>query len=52
MDHDSRIAIKRVYEPRVRGDGERVLVDRLWPRGVSRSDADLDQWRKGLVSEH
>jgi uncharacterized protein YeaO (DUF488 family) len=44
----SRIAIKRVYEPRVRGDGERVLVDRLWPRGLSRSAADLDQWRKDL----
>lgn len=46
--HGSRIAIKRVYQPRVRGDGARVLVDRLWPRGLRKTDADLDQWRKDV----
>jgi uncharacterized protein YeaO (DUF488 family) len=45
---ESRIAIKRAYEPRARGDGTRVLVDRLWPRGLRKSVADFDQWRKDL----
>jgi uncharacterized protein YeaO (DUF488 family) len=43
-----RVSVKRVYEPRARGDGARILVDRLWPRGVRKADADLDQWRKDL----
>ncbi len=47
-EHGSRIAIKRVYQPRARGDGARVLVDRLWPRGLRKADADLDQWRTDL----
>jgi uncharacterized protein YeaO (DUF488 family) len=42
------IAIKRVYEPATRGDGARILVDRLWPRGLREVDADIDQWRKDL----
>jgi len=42
------IAIKRAYEPRARGDGLRILVDRLWPRGLRKEDADFDQWRKDL----
>jgi uncharacterized protein YeaO (DUF488 family) len=44
--HD--IAIKRAYEPAARGDGVRVLVDRLWPRGLRKQDARFDQWRKDL----
>ena len=47
-EHESPIAIKRAYEPRARGDGTRVLVDRLWPRGMRKADADFDQWRKDL----
>ena len=43
-----RVAIKRVYEPATRGDGVRILVDRLWPRGLRKVDADIDQWRKDL----
>lgn len=43
-----RIQIKRVYEPRARGDGVRILVDRLWPRGLRKDDAQFDQWRKDL----
>ena len=42
------VAIKRVYEPPSRGDGVRILVDRLWPRGLRKDAAHLDQWRKDL----
>lgn len=41
-----KIAIKRVYEQPLPGDGYRVLVDRLWPRGVSKDAAKLDVWLK------
>ncbi|RTL63822.1 DUF488 domain-containing protein [Pseudonocardia sp.] len=34
----------RVYDPRSAGDGARILVDRLWPRGLTTSRADLDGW--------
>jgi uncharacterized protein YeaO (DUF488 family) len=42
-------AIKRVYEPYVRSDGFRVLIDRLWPRGVSKADAHVDLWAKDIA---
>ena len=38
--------IKRVYEPAARGDGVRVLVDRLWPRGLTKERAAVDIWAK------
>jgi uncharacterized protein YeaO (DUF488 family) len=38
------IRVKRIYEPVDRADGHRVLVDRIWPRGVSRERAALDSW--------
>src|SRR3954470_9985046 len=38
--------IKRIYQPATANDGVRVLVDRLWPRGVSKFDAHLTQWLK------
>lgn len=38
--------IKRIYEPAAAADGQRVLVDRLWPRGVSKDRARLDLWLK------
>ncbi|MET4898319.1 DUF488 domain-containing protein [Sphingomonadaceae bacterium jetA1] len=41
--------IKRVYEAPVPGDGQRVLVDRLWPRGLRRDDARLDAWLKEIA---
>lgn len=41
--------IKRVYEPAEAGDGFRVLVDRLWPRGVSKERAELDLWDKEVA---
>lgn len=41
--------VKRIYESSSEADGYRVLVDRLWPRGVSREDAELDAWAKELA---
>jgi uncharacterized protein YeaO (DUF488 family) len=43
------IDIKRAYEPPSREDGQRVLVDRLWPRGVSKDSAHIDHWLKDLA---
>jgi uncharacterized protein YeaO (DUF488 family) len=40
---------KRIYDPRDPDDGHRVLIDGLWPRGVSRADAALDEWAKDLA---
>ena len=40
------IYLKRVYEKSTKGDGFRVLVERLWPRGVSKQDAHVDLWLK------
>lgn len=40
---------KRIYDPPASGDGHRVLVDRLWPRGVSRDKAALDEWLKEIA---
>ncbi|PKP99269.1 MAG: hypothetical protein CVT74_08360 [Alphaproteobacteria bacterium HGW-Alphaproteobacteria-13] len=42
------ILVKRIYEPADAGDGARFLVDRLWPRGVSKDKADLTAWLKAL----
>lgn len=43
------IATKRAYEPSEPSDGYRVLIDRLWPRGVSKSEAHLDDWAKDIA---
>jgi uncharacterized protein YeaO (DUF488 family) len=43
------IAVKRVYDPPQHGDGWRVLVDRLWPRGISKKRAALDEWLVDLA---
>jgi len=43
------IRIKRVYEPPSEDDGARVLVDRLWPRGLRKDEAALDVWAKDLA---
>ena len=43
------IAIKRVYDPPAADDGFRVLVDRLWPRGMTKEAAALDLWAKDLA---
>jgi uncharacterized protein YeaO (DUF488 family) len=44
-----RVAIKRAYEEPTPGDGTRVLVDRLWPRGVSKERARVDMWLKDVA---
>ena len=44
-----RIQIKRVYEPPAKTDGFRVLVDRVWPRGLTKSDAAVDLWMKDVA---
>lgn len=43
------VAVKRIYEPASRSDGTRVLVDRLWPRGMRKSDAMLHEWFRDLA---
>lgn len=43
------ITAKRAYEPAARADGYRVLIDRLWPRGVSKAKARLDAWEKDIA---
>src|SRR5918911_252095 len=43
------ITMKRIYEPAAPEDGYRVLVERLWPRGVSKEAARLDAWEKGIA---
>ncbi|MDF0529142.1 DUF488 domain-containing protein [Tsukamurella sp. 8F] len=43
------VRLKRVYEPADDGDGYRVLVDRLWPRGVTKERAALDLWSKDVA---
>ncbi|MBL8600180.1 MAG: DUF488 domain-containing protein [Devosia sp.] len=44
-----RLVIKRVYLPPDKDDGQRVLVDRLWPRGVSKREAAIDVWLKDVA---
>jgi uncharacterized protein YeaO (DUF488 family) len=43
------VRVKRVYEPAERSDGYRILIDRLWPRGVSHERARLDAWERDLA---
>ena len=45
----AKLRIKRIYAAPAPDDGYRVLVDRLWPRGMSRIDAQLDHWSKALA---
>ena len=43
------IKLKRAYEPPTAGDGTRILVDRLWPRGVKKAAAAIDMWAKDVA---
>ena len=45
----ANVKLKRAYEPPSAEDGTRVLVDRLWPRGVSKQKASLDRWMKEIA---
>ena len=46
---DRSLRVGRAYDARVRGDGVRVLVDRLWPRGLSKQRADFDEWQRDVA---
>jgi uncharacterized protein YeaO (DUF488 family) len=43
------IKVKRIYEPPAPEDGKRILVDRLWPRGLAREEARVDEWLKEIA---
>jgi uncharacterized protein YeaO (DUF488 family) len=45
----ANVGLKRAYEPPVREDGVRILIDRLWPRGVRKADARIDRWIKEIA---
>src|SRR6478609_3582032 len=45
----SHLRLKRVYEPPSPEDGVRVLIDRLWPRGLRKADAAIDRWMKDIA---
>lgn len=47
--HNPSIQIKRIYDAATIDDGYRVLVDRLWPRGIKKSEARIDEWAKDLA---
>ena len=44
-----RPGVKRVYEPPEASDGTRVLVDRIWPRGLTKEHASVDEWLKDIA---
>ncbi len=48
MTSKHEVKVGRAYDERVRGDGVRILVDRIWPRGLSKEKADLDEWCKQI----
>jgi uncharacterized protein YeaO (DUF488 family) len=43
------IDVKRAYDPSAKSDGHRILIDRIWPRGVTRDDLRIDAWLKDLA---
>ncbi|MFB6261349.1 MAG: DUF488 domain-containing protein [Thiohalorhabdaceae bacterium] len=45
----SEFQLKRIYDPAAPGDGRRVLVERLWPRGMRKADAALDDWLRDIA---
>ena len=49
MAHAPRVQVRRAYDPPRADDGQRVLVDRLWPRGLSKQRAHLDEWCKQIA---
>lgn len=44
-----KVQVRRIYDDIARGDGNRVLVDRVWPRGMTRDKADLVEWCKAIA---
>lgn len=49
MAEAPRVRVKRIYQDPGPGDGHRVLVDRIWPRGISKERAGLDEWCKQVA---
>jgi uncharacterized protein YeaO (DUF488 family) len=43
------VRLKRAYEPAAASDGERILIDRIWPRGITREEAQLNDWARELA---
>jgi uncharacterized protein YeaO (DUF488 family) len=43
------VRVKRIYEPAAASDGERILIDRLWPRGFTHERAHVDEWARDLA---
>lgn len=43
------VRVRRIYDPPEQGDGTRVLVDRVWPRGLRKADAPYDEWAKDVA---
>jgi uncharacterized protein YeaO (DUF488 family) len=43
------VNIKRIYEPYSKDDGYRILIDRLWPRGIKKENAHIDKWLKEIA---
>ena len=52
MARPHRVALKRVYAPVSPDDGRRVLVERLWPRGLRKVEAGVDLWLKEIAPSH
>jgi uncharacterized protein YeaO (DUF488 family) len=52
MPGSHHLALKRVYAPASPGDGRRVLVERLWPRGLRQAEAGVDLWLKEIAPSH
>ncbi|GEL19038.1 DUF488 domain-containing protein [Pseudonocardia asaccharolytica] len=44
-----QVQVRRIYQPAADGDGYRVLVDRLWPRGIAKDTAEFDEWCKDVA---
>ncbi|KAA0107578.1 DUF488 domain-containing protein [Mycolicibacterium sp. P1-5] len=49
MGNTHVVQVRRVYDERERDDGTRVLVDRIWPRGMTKEKADVDEWCKHVA---
>ena len=49
MDKKAEVRVRRVYDTPAPGDGTRVLVDRIWPRGLAKARAGLDEWCKHVA---
>ena len=49
MPRTLRVDTKRIYAPPAKSDGRRILVDRVWPRGLRKEDVALDEWLKDIA---